>query len=69
MALGQLDMAQKKIGPQLLVLHKNKTWMGQGHKHKPQNLLEENIGENLPDLRVGEDFFQAMKAPNIQEKN
>lgn len=43
--------------------------MGQGHKHKPQNLLEENIGENLPDLRVGEDFFQATKTPNIQEKN
>ena len=68
MALGQLDMIRKKIETQLLVLHKNKSWMGQGHKHKPQHLLEENIGENLLDLGVGEDFFQVTKAPNIQGK-
>ena len=42
--------------------------MGQGHKHKPQKLLEGNMGENLQDLGVGEDFFQVTKTPKYKGK-
>jgi hypothetical protein len=57
--LGKPDVHMQKIETRLLSLHKSK--MNQRPKNykgsEAMNLLEENIGEILKDIRIQRDFF------------